>query len=144
MIDKDLNTKAKAKIVLGIISLFFLAGTLYIKSCFSQDASLTPIQSVPTQKIDTFSKGPITNNIQTKVGRDQNNAGRDIKTDNRKVDVHGPAFFDSSKQINNYNYTNVLKQRHIDLKIMRRIIEVFHLKTQKSKSNVVAMAKVKT
>jgi hypothetical protein len=121
--NKELKAKAKAKIVLGIIGLFFLAATLYIKGCFSKNESSVTQQPLNIQKNDSSSLNTTINNAPTNIGGDQNNAGRDVKTDNRKIDVHGPAFFDSSKQINTYNYTAGLKQRHIDLRLMRKIID---------------------
>jgi hypothetical protein len=123
MTNKELKAKAKSRIVLGIIGLGLLAGGLYIKGCFSKGQPSTTQQPVTTQKLNYSSANTTNNNAPTNIGRDQISAGRDVKTDNRKIDVHGPAFFDSSKQINQYNYTNSIKQRHIDLKAMQKIID---------------------
>ena len=84
-------------------------------------------------------KSNTTNNTSSNIKRDQNNAGRDVKVtnktsidkrkvkvDNRKINVGGDAFFDSSKQI---NILNKPEARHLTQADIQRLIKEIPSKT---------------
>lgn len=128
---KKFSIVVKRRIVLSVIGLIFICLAAWLKNYFSHKEE-KPKSTVSTNNnkviINASKDSSSLNNVQneqTTIGRDQNNAGRDltisnknyidkksVKTDNRKVTVNGPAFFDSSKQINNYNAP---EHRHLTL-----------------------------
>jgi hypothetical protein len=100
----------------------------------------TLLINISTTTFSQVKKPPTTN---TNIKRDQINAGRDIKvtnktsvdkrqvkSDNRKINVEGDAFFDSAKQVNVYNRP---PQRTVTKEDISRITELASSKEQRIK-----------
>ncbi|HEX7903379.1 MAG TPA: hypothetical protein VF487_05835 [Chitinophagaceae bacterium] len=124
---KQFKRKVRQEFIVGGLVLLFVAAGVYVKGCFSKDSSTQTHQNTINTNSDSASSNT-TNNKDVEIKGDQINAGRDANVDKRKVEVKGDAFFDSSKQINNYQG---LRQRHIDLSLMKKILDSIPSKTIK-------------
>ena len=137
--------KVRQEFIIGGIVLFFVVATAYLKGCFSKKEETATNQTIINNNSDSASSSTINNkNVEVKgeqiiAGRDANinkrevkgdqiNTGRNAYIDKRKVEVKGDAFFDSSKQV---NYYQGLKQRHLDLALMKKILDSIPSKTTK-------------
>lgn len=117
---KQFKRKIRQDVIAGILVLILGFAGAYLKGCFNKKENPVTLQNITVQTLDSSPQNTTNNNGTVTVNRDQNNAGRNIKNDNKKIDVHGNAFFDSSKQV---NYYQGLKQRHIDSPLMKKILD---------------------
>jgi hypothetical protein len=118
--DKQFNKKVRQRIIYGVVGVTLIALTLFVRWLFTSDKPSDTSNQNTTIKNSDSSTSATVNNKDVKIGEDQITAGRDAIVDKRKIDVKGDAFFDSSKQIINYQG---LKQRHIDLTLMKKILD---------------------
>lgn len=126
--DKQFNKKVKQRIIYGIVVVVLIGLTLFVRSFFTSDKPTDISNQNTTIKNSDSSTSATLNNKDVKVGEDQITAGRDAIVDKRKIDVKGNAFFDSAQQIINYQG---LKQRHIDITLMKKILDSIPYKETK-------------
>jgi hypothetical protein len=117
--DKQFKKKTQQEFIIGGIVLLFIGAGAYFKGCFSNSGGTVSNQTTTTKNSDSASSATI-NNKDVKIGEDQITAGRDAIVDKRKIEVKGDAFFDSAKKV---SYYQGLKQRHIDLSLMKKILD---------------------
>lgn len=118
--DKQFSKKVKQRLIYGLVVVGVVALGLLIRSFFSSDNPEPVSNQNTTNKNSDSASSTTVNNKDVKIGEDQITAGRDAIVDKRKIEVKGDAFFDSAKKV---TYYEGLKQRHIDLSLMKKILD---------------------